>query len=343
MKKLFLILSIVMVAMLARSQTPFYQEDFVSATGWELDDNWAISSNQLSFSWTPTVYNFDLSATSPEIGLPETVQDITLNQYLDVFSTASYDEYAELYLINQGEETLLWEYSLASGSWGVPGGESLVLDLSAFGGDTVQFRIRTHGATTFNWNYWYIYDFTINTLLDYDLSVFGITGSSLINIGEPGSWEVEVKNLGSLPQSDFVVKLFHYKSETLLDMIEVSEELWPQQSANFTLHWTPENALNTVVYAWVESEDDDFSNNNTSPGCFVRVDADLELSILVWDNDNDIATIRDPEIGDLITSATGLSRALDAAGFDYELYTWLPNNLDSYDIIFVTMGCYCLS
>ena len=343
MKKVFLIVPILLMALWIKGQTPFYHEDFASANAWELDDNWAISSHQLVFAWSPTVYNFDLSATSPEIVLPETVLSITFNQYLDVFSTASYDEFAEIYVIVQGEETLLWEYSLANGNWGLPGGESLVLNLSAFGGDTAQFRIRTHGATTFNWNFWYIYDFTINTLLDYDLTAANISGSSLINVEEPGTWEVEVKNLGSLPQSDFVVKLFHYKSETLLDMIEVSEELLPQQSVNFTLHWTPENALNTVVYARVESEDDDFLNNNTSAGFFVRVDADLELSILVWDNDNDIATIIDPENGDLITSAIGLSRALDAAGFDYDLYTGLPDNLDSYDLIFTTMGCYCLS
>jgi hypothetical protein len=343
MKKFFFIVAILLMTLAMRSQTPFHHEDFASAAGWELDDNWAINSNQLCFTWSPTINNFDLSATSPEIVLPERVQDITFNQYLDVFSTSAYDEFAELYVVKQGEETLLWEYALASGSWGVPGGENLALDLSSFGGDTVQFRIRTYGATTFNWNFWYIYDFTITTLLDYDLSASAISGPKLIDIGEAGTWELEVKNLGTLPQSDFVVKLFHFKTDALLDMIEVSQELLPQQSTTCNLQWTPVNALNTVVYARIESEADDFSINNTSKGLFARVLPDLNFSIMLWDNDNNIATIEDPETAELITPATGLTRALDAAGFDYDTYTWLPDNYESYDIIFATMGCYCLS
>jgi len=90
-------------------------------------------------------------------------------------------------------------------------------------------------------------------------------------------------------------------------------------------------------------EGDEYEPNNVSLSHFLRVDPGIEYNIFVWDFDNSIETITDPEQGDAIQPSTGLSRALDAAGLDYDMGLYLPDNLDTYDIIFSTMGCYCVS
>ena len=76
---------------------------------------------------------------------------------------------------------------------------------------------------------------------------------------------------------------------------------------------------------------------------FVRVNPDIDFNILVWDNDNSIETILDPENGDMIQPSTGLTRALDAAGLNYDFCSDLPDDLFEYEILYGTMGCYCVS
>jgi len=344
MKRIVLLTFVALLLRLGTlAQTPFFNEDFNSPQGWQLDANWIIENGLLQFYWSPTITNFDLSALSSEIVLPATVQQIIVNQYLNVFSTSTPPEVAEIYIETAGEETLLWNHTLDNGNWGVPGGQEIALDISAFGGETVQIRFRTHGPTTYNWNDWNIYDFTMTSLLDNDLAILGFDGSTVLNVEEQGVWDVEIRNLGSIPQSNFLLKLFNWKNGEMIDMIEVTDEIQPQQSKFYGFEWIPEYSQNTAIHGIIEFENDEFLGNNTSKSFFVRVKPDIEFSVLVWDNDNDIQTITDPETGDAITPATGLTRALDAAGFTYDFNTFLPSNYLDYDIIFATLGCYCLS
>ncbi len=44
------------------------------------------------------------------------------------------------------------------------------------------------------------------------------------------------------------------------------------------------------------------------------LDPDIDYNIMVWDYDNGIQTVVDPDKGDLIRPAVGLTRALDNAG-----------------------------
>lgn len=44
----------------------------------------------------------------------------------------------------------------------------------------------------------------------------------------------------------------------------------------------------------------------------------------------------------MIQAEIGIKRALDAAGISYDLYSYLPTDLSGYDMIFATLGCYCL-
>jgi hypothetical protein len=342
MKKLiFFLLAAIVLKTAGHAQTPFYDESFHSPSGWQLQSNWSVTSGLLQFSWTPTITNFDLSAISQEIILPETAQEIIVTQYLDVFTGGA--EYAEIIVMAGSEETVLWEYSLNHGNWGSSGGDDLTLDISAFGSDTVQIKFRTWGATTYNWNYWNIYGFSLTALLENDLAVIDLSGSTLIAPEIPANWELEIRNLGANPQSDFTVKLINMKTGEIVDEVVFTEIINPQTSKYIDFQWQTNQIQNTVLRAVIELDGDDFLMNNQSRGHFVRVEPDIEFSILFWNFDNGIETVTDPEKGDLITSATGLMRALDNAAFPYDYKTYLPNNLNDYDIIIATLGCYCLS
>lgn len=344
MKRIILLLFMAVLAgVIVSAQTPFYTEDFLTGQNWDLDDNWSVESGTLKFSWSPTITNFDPSATSQEIELPDTVCEMIINQYLDVFGTGSPPEYAEVWVITPEEETMIWEYSLANGSWGTSGGELLTLDISDFSGESVRFKFRTYGPTTFNWNYWYIYDFTLTSVLENDLAVMSLEGTTLLTTGETGNWDIEVRNLGSNAQNGFSLRLWNIKDGSLLDELEISDAILPQETKNFTFHWTPESVQNTAVYAKLGFTGDQYPGNNQSLSCFTRVAPDMNISIYVWDNDNDIQTITDPEQGDIIYPFQGVTRALDAACFAYDFGTTLPENYMDYDVIFATMGCYCLS
>ncbi|MEZ5082962.1 MAG: hypothetical protein R2750_05890 [Bacteroidales bacterium] len=97
-----------------------------------------------------------------------------------------------------------------------------------------------------------------------------------------------------------------------------------------------------MLYGALESEEDQFAGNNTSKAHFLRVKPAIDFNVLVWDNDNGIQTITCPEQGDMITPSTGLKRALASADIEYDYYTYLPEDLEVYDMIFCTMGCFCL-
>jgi len=94
-------------------------------------------------------------------------------------------------------------------------------------------------------------------------------------------------------------------------------------------------AYNTAFYGFVMFEGDEFEGNNVSKSHFVRINPDIDFSILVWDNDNDIETIICPVQGDEIQPSTALKRVLDEAGFEYNVVHFLPDDLDTYDMVFL--------
>jgi len=122
-----------------------------------------------------------------------------------------------------------------------------------------------------------------------------------------------------------------------------TEPIAPGENNIYGFSWTPNAAYNTLVYGQVVAPQDQFPENNLSEGSFLRIEPDIDYSILVWDNDNGSQSIFSPEQGDLITPVTGLTRALNDAGLEYDLVASLPETLDGYDIVIGTLGNYCLS
>lgn len=338
---LFLLLMLFKLPLLA--QTPYWAEEFDTGLGWSLDENWNIANGKMQFYWSPTIYNFDLSAVSPIINLLENTEELIVTQYLDAFGASTPSEVAEIIIMVSGDEYLLWDHALSSGNWGQSNGSEVILDISEFAGQDVQFKFRTYGPSTYEWNWWDIFRMEITIMLQTDLTAIGVEGPSVLDITETGQWSLEVKNIGSETQSDYTLKLFSFKYGDLIGTLDISEPIAPTETKTFTFDWTPPIAQSTALYGVVIAEGDEYGPNNVSGSHFVRVNPDIDFNILVWDRDNSIATIIDPEVGDMIQPSTGLTRALDAAGLNYDYCTSLPDDLFSYDILYGTMGCYCVS
>lgn len=344
MKKIFFLLMFpLLLGASSTAQTIFWSDDFNSNLGWTLEDNWSIANGKLRLYWNPAITNFDLSATSSSITLPENTMELIVKQYLDIFSVGNPPETAEIILVASGNNNVLWSHTFDNGNWGNPAGSELVLDVSEFAGQEVQIMFRSYGPTTYNWNWWDIFSVGFTQMLNCDLTALEVSGPTVLDISETGQWEVQVKNLGDQSQTDFTVQLFSNKFNELLGTLNVTDDLAPGEEKNYEFEWTPDLAQNTTLYGKVVKEGDEFEQNDISTTHFVRVSPDIDFSILVWDDDNGIETIIDPEAGDEIQASTALTRALDATGLDYIFVTSLPQNLTQYDMIFCTMGCYCLS
>ncbi len=64
-------------------------------------------------------------------------------------------------------------------------------------------------------------------------------------------------------------------------------------------------------------------------------------TILIWDNDN-YSHFLDPEGAGYVGCEYGIQQALTANNLDYTTVSSLPADLSIYDVIFVTLGIYCV-
>ncbi len=139
-------------------------------TGWRAvpssPNNWEWDSDceAAKLNWSPSVTNYDMSLISPEIWIPygATFISLNVNMYIHDYAT-DFGEVMEIWIINGGQETLIFEWDLDyNGDWGSPGGTIWeYCDMSQYEGETIQIKFRSHGGDTYNFNYWYIYDVTV--------------------------------------------------------------------------------------------------------------------------------------------------------------------------------------
>lgn len=344
MRKTILFLAIFALCKLpVFSQTVFWSDNLNVNEGWTLDQNWNIAGGKLQFNWSATIVNFDLAAVSPTVNLDNNIQDLIITQSLDVLGASSPPEAAEIYLLTSGEEHLLWSYSLDNGSWGSPIGTEIEFDISDFAGQAVQFKFRTYGQSAYNWNWWWIFDMRLTAHYEKDLAAINITGPNIVSTNLTSTWTAKVNNTGFEPQSGFMVSMLCHKTGEVIGSVQVNDTIQPQETVSIDFDWTPTNIMNTTFYAVVELNGDEFEGNNDSKSHFIRVKPDIGFSILVWDNDNGIASVVCPDEDDLVTPTVVLTRTLDKAGIGYLLVNSLPASLGEYDIVFVSLGNFCLS
>ncbi len=63
--------------------------------------------------------------------------------------------------------------------------------------------------------------------------------------------------------------------------------------------------------------------------------------VLLWDNDNG-SDFLDPEGSGYVGCQYKIQQALTANGITYNTVSTLPVDLSGYDVVFVTLGIYCL-
>lgn len=341
-KYFFLIMLALLLKMPAWSQTSFWTEPFHDGDGWEFEDNWSVIEGKLEFYWSPSIPNFDQSAISPIISLPANTSDLIVNQYLDIFQGTG-NEFAEIRIIPEGSAPVsIWNYNLTGGTWGQPEGTDITFPMQNFAGQNIQIEFRTYGLDTYNWNWWDVMEIQLVANFDNDLAATGVDGPISVDLNEPGTWTVNVKNLGSQPRNNFTVRLYSYKTSEMLGEYYEEQVLDPHQSRDYNFQWTSNVAFNTVLFGIVQNDGDSFDQNNVTKSRFMRINPEIDFDILVWDNDNGIQTVICPEQGDLIEPSDALTRALDAAGYTYDYVNVLPAFVTGYEIIFSTMGCYCV-
>lgn len=343
MNKTLYLFSLVLVLNLPLSaQTPIWQEDFTSPEGWTLQSNWSIEA-MLKFDYSPIIFNFDLSAFSPVIYVDEHSEYLTIKQYLAVWQSMVTTEKAEISILTDEDEVVLWSYELADGFWGHPNGEDIVFPFDEFAGKNIRFRFRSFGPTTGAWLNWIVFNMEISATFENDLCVKSITGPNFRDINEAGAWSVEVINYGQQAQSNYVIELFDMKTDDIVASLTASNVLDPGESSTHALAWTPNEAYNTVLYARVIPIEDDYPANNSSGNHFLRIHPDIEYDLLVWDNDNGIPTILNPGTGNNQEPDEVITDLLDFAGFEYTKLWILPPSLNEFEIILATLGCYCVS
>ena len=63
--------------------------------------------------------------------------------------------------------------------------------------------------------------------------------------------------------------------------------------------------------------------------------------VLIWDNDNNNG-FQDPEGTGYVGCEYKIQQALTANGITFATVSTLPGDLSSYDVVFVTLGIYCV-
>ena len=323
----------------ANAQTVFWEETFDSNPGtWSLDQNWAISNGMLWLYWSPTITNYDLSAISPVISLPENVGDFVVDQHINVYSPVN--EIMEISIISGEDNYVLWSYEITNGNWGAETGSDLNLSLVDYAGQDIQIKLRSYGASTYNFNWWNIFDVSITALFDNDMTAMNVTGPTFIENNQPGTWTVTVKNSGLLPQDNYTVKLFKHGGWEI-GSVQATTLLETYETISFDFNWTPTDIENTGLFGLVLLDGDEFEDNNSSRYNYLRVHSGVPITTLILDTDNN-SHYSHPDTGASLDCEESIKEALDINGIPYDYVTNLPDDLSAYDIVFVELGLYCV-
>gem|GEM_PF-495186 len=345
MKKLIYLLTLLMVLNWpALSQTTVIDESFeTDITGWDFEGNWFHEPGYIFMYYHPVTYDFDFWTISPEFQVPLTGGDLIINHFIDVYLMNVTNEKCEISVLHGDQEDVVWEYSLSNGPWGSIFGTDMLIPLDEFVGENVRIKMRSYGAKSSALWGWFIFNVNLTTFFNYDLAAMQLNGPVSLNPNETGTWSLSVKNLGLNPVSDINIKLFSYKESSELATASFNGTINAGSTGAIPIAWSTDIVHNTMMYAVIEHSDDQFSGNDSSQGKFLRINPQQNVNILVWDNDNGIETIMNPETGLPQQASTAIQKALQDAGIQYSFFSNLPADLSPYDAVIATMGSYCIS
>src|SRR5690554_1348966 len=300
-KSLLIVLLVGMVSLLC-GQTYLWEESFdPPPTGWNLEGNWSFTNGYMQLYFSPTTENYDMSAISPVISLPDNAGDFHVTQYVNYYSSFV-DEAFEIAVIVDGTVNVLWTHSDGT-DWGQDGGSLLTLSLVPFQGDDIQLRFRSWGSSTWNINHWRIYHLGIEGSFDDDLEGLSITGPLSPNLGVPADYTVTVRNNGMNTQNNYTVKLMMFDDIELDSVAGTTIE--QGETIDYVLTWTPATEGAAVLYGEVVLAGDEVPANNTTP----------HLDVYVGDSLSGTYEINPDGSGDFL-SFTGAMSTMTLVGVD---------------------------
>jgi hypothetical protein len=247
--------------------------------GWQQTGNaphhWAVGqSNTAGGSAPELVLSWLSSATgisrmvSPVINADEfSGLRISFKQYLDNFYSFDNEQVALEFTTDGGNTwEVIWEQDLLSQD--IPQGDydfsfALPQDASSF---QIAFRFQ---GNSFNIDYWYIDDVSIEPLLGNNLAATSVIGNATPSVGLESVYTVTVANVGEFTQNDYTVKLM---GEGDVELASVpGQPIQSGQNLQFELPWTPAQQGNTFVYGLVDFDADEFPGNNTTAHLQIQV------------------------------------------------------------------------
>lgn len=123
------------------------------------------------------------------------------------------------------------------------------------------------------------------TVFDNDLAATGIDGATITNAGNTEVYEIQVKNVGDLPQSSYTVKLMK-TGDVELNSQAITQTLQPGEIAIHNLVWNlPANEPDGLAYIWAEVDltGDENEFNNVTSNIVVQVFPQGILEVVVGD------------------------------------------------------------
>ncbi len=174
-----------------------WEETFSPANnGWSLQGNWSFQAGFLRLYFDPTVTNFDMSVLTPSIYIPEGIFDLAVNQLYNDYSGV--DELLEIIVVHSDGEDILWDYSVTGGSFTT---NDFVFSLADYTNETIQIKFRGSGTSTWNINWWNIYNVSISGTMGDPYNGVAVNPDSSSESGYGGvSVEhlIEITNTGNV-------------------------------------------------------------------------------------------------------------------------------------------------
>lgn len=230
------------------------------STNWTMNSSLGNPAPSASFSWTPQVTDYSMPLTSYEFDATG-ISNVALkfDLMLDNYSTAA-------------ENVMSWEVWDGT-TWNTLGSYSSLnddlawtsysVDISDYASNRL-FKIRfvASGEDSYEINYWYLDNITLEEPSPVDMAATAIAGPALQFIGETVHYDITVFNNGFMAQDQYTVKLMSVDTREELASLLVVDTLAPGEYATHDLGWNPALAGTYQVYGQVVATGDETPDND---------------------------------------------------------------------------------
>ena len=234
--------------------------------------SWLRSITYLSSPYGAQVWSYDLGLretwlVTPEIALPQTGNFI-LEFQTKIMMPENYDS-GEIWISTQSNDPADGNYVLLKqlvkgvdllASW-----KQIAVSLEDYLGTNIYIGFR-YLSNNYNNHYaWFIDDIGVRNMPSIDATAKLLHGALTPMVNEPFIYKATIENLGSLPLTDYSVKLID-ENDNVLAVSDNHPLILTGETAMITMHWTPTTAGNFTLYALVDATGDaDPTNDKSAP------------------------------------------------------------------------------